>query len=344
MAVEPAEWEKITPDELIPAIKHIRKSFDDSVGKRAEVTQKLCYAALHPGEVAATALAPYEANLPTIRAILGFQATQQFEAQRNYTLASIFKAYSDAYRLMLQAEVRSLFQETLKIAVANTGKLNLNPVEWAKSHLLILIRQERYRVKHWVKSACDRQQYTGIPDLNDEEWVYWNSWRAPKLIHMQPSGNTPYDSATAWDREDEPRTRQLLEGLPDRHNRRTGGLVGRFIQFMEVDLEEIGGQEHVKLAQRQAVESAPSAVVRTPANSNGTSAIRSSPVTDSKTFFENIVVAFLRDKGWSVDRFAKEAGLDRHTVNDYMNGKTKPFPATKAAIAKTLGIKVSDMP
>jgi pyrimidine deaminase RibD-like protein len=70
-----------------------------------------------------------------------------------------------------------------------------------------------------------------------EDFFLWKDWRAPKLIHMQPSGNLPSDSSTAWDREDEGMTQKLLEG----HS-------SRFFQFLGFDLEEIAGDAHVAIA------------------------------------------------------------------------------------------------
>ncbi|HXP62243.1 MAG TPA: hypothetical protein VN829_17230, partial [Dongiaceae bacterium] len=43
---------------------------------------------------------------------------------------------------------------------------------------------------------------------------FWKSWRAPKLIYMQPSGNLPYDPSTAWNREGDEMTEKLLGGSP----------------------------------------------------------------------------------------------------------------------------------
>ncbi len=57
MATKLTEWEKITPQELIPAIKHVRATFDDSEWR---CSQKLCYSALHPGAADRVTLAPYE--------------------------------------------------------------------------------------------------------------------------------------------------------------------------------------------------------------------------------------------------------------------------------------------
>ncbi len=54
---------------------------------------------------------------------------------------------------------------------------------------------------------------------------------------MRPSGNTPYDQRTAWVREDEQRTAELLKGLSD-----------RFTEFVRIELDQLAGNAHVQLA------------------------------------------------------------------------------------------------
>lgn len=52
----------------------------------------------------------------------------------------------------------------------------------------------------------------------------------------------------------------------------------------------------------------------------------------------------LEKKGWSVHQFAVEAQVDFHTANDYLKGKTKPNRASRAQMAKALGVPVEDLP
>jgi pyrimidine deaminase RibD-like protein len=54
---------------------------------------------------------------------------------------------------------------------------------------------------------------------------------------MQPSANLPYSPSTAWNREEEGKTEELLEYLSS-----------RFIQTLGFDLEDIAGIAHVLLA------------------------------------------------------------------------------------------------
>jgi hypothetical protein len=44
----PKEWEKITPDQLKPAIKHLREQFDAEESQITLRAESGCYLALHP--------------------------------------------------------------------------------------------------------------------------------------------------------------------------------------------------------------------------------------------------------------------------------------------------------
>ena len=44
------DWKTITPAILIAPIDHIRKTFDEGVWKSSQITEKLCFADLHPDD------------------------------------------------------------------------------------------------------------------------------------------------------------------------------------------------------------------------------------------------------------------------------------------------------
>lgn len=52
----------------------------------------------------------------------------------------------------------------------------------------------------------------------------------------------------------------------------------------------------------------------------------------------------LEKKGFSVHDWANEAGVDWHTADSYLNGKTKPYQSTIGKLARALDVKVEDMP
>jgi hypothetical protein len=239
-----APWERITPDELLPAVKHIRKSFDQSSWICSQLTEKPCYSALHPQVVDADALTQYNAKFTDYRTMLP-RATQQ---ELNELLAmgtppAFFLAYLDAFCKGLEVEVRRLFNEVLQIGLANSEALKMHPVEWAKAHLGMLVAANSYPVVSWIKSVCDDRgtwKPTDTGNNSEDDSLCWKTWRAPKLVHMQPSGTTPYNPANAWTREDESETETLLEYL----------FKSRFAMSLQVALNTIGGDAYVGCAKR----------------------------------------------------------------------------------------------
>jgi hypothetical protein len=235
--VATAEWEKITPAPLLPAIKHIRNSFRSNALKCSEVTERLCFAALH-SDADKSDLTPYETALVAYRKIIGIAAVQEFDGLLQVqTPPAIFKAYLDIYRKGLEVNIRDEFKKVLEIALANRKSLEAQPVEWSKTHLRLFLSNHLHMVTMWIKRVCDKQDYRSDSSEDLRERAAWTSWRAPKLIHMQPSGNTPYDSANAWTREDQVETHHLLESLSN-----------LFIEFASFTLDRAAGDAHVALA------------------------------------------------------------------------------------------------
>lgn len=78
--------------------------------------------------------------------------------------------------------------------------------------------------------------------------------------------------------------------------------------------------------------SAPSKLTQTPAG------------VESGDLRKSFVMPILQTKGWSVHDWAINSGVDFHTANDYLNGKTKPYSSTRKKLAESLGIEVQDLP
>ncbi len=236
MPIQSMDWESITPDELKRAIAHVRKTFDTAEWKCSQLTEKLCSAALHTNTADGSALHPYQTAFTDYRSILGPVVCRQFdEILRRSTTSAIFKAYFDVFRSGVATEVRRLFGETVQIGLAKKQTLSMPPVEWAQIQMRFLVNNEVNRAKQWIKNVCDHQDYS---TKADEEFIFWKSWRAPKFIHMHPSGNTRYEVTTAWDREEEIDTLNLLDGLSQ-----------KFVSALGFELDRIAGEAHVKLAQ-----------------------------------------------------------------------------------------------
>jgi len=233
------DWRAITPETLLVPVEHIRKTFDEGVWKCSHVTQQLCYADLHPDERQVD-LGAYSAAFVTYRVIIGPQAARQFDNHHRIgTPAAIFYAYLEAFSSGLDSNILGSFDDLLQIGVAHSARLRMRPVEWAKTHLSILINDNKHMVTLWIKSVCDRQDYSRplSTDQETDDFIHWRYWRAPKLVLMQPSGSIPFNASAAWDREDDGTTEKWLEGLS-----------GRFIQFLGFHLERVAGNAYVELA------------------------------------------------------------------------------------------------
>jgi hypothetical protein len=59
---------------------------------------------------------------------------------------------------------------------------------------------------------------------------------------------------------------------------------------------------------------------------------------------KEVLEPLLAEKGLSVHDWATRAGVDWHTADDYLNGKTNPYPDTRGKLARALGVKVEDLP
>ncbi|MGC9970281.1 MAG: hypothetical protein ABSE56_06805 [Bryobacteraceae bacterium] len=239
------DWKAITPGTLVAPVEHVRKMFDEGVWKCAKVTEKLCFAELHPADKH-TDLDPFRSAFATYRKIIGLAAAQQFDKDHELgTPAAIFHAFLQALSAGIRSELHRLFNDLLQIGIAHSVRLKEHPADWAKTHLSILLNGNKHVVKLWIKAVCDKQDFSKLlkTDQGIDEFIFWKDWRAPKLIYMQPSGNLRYDHSTAWSREEEEMTEKLLESLSS-----------RFIQFLGFDLEKIAGNAHVELAKTGAAD------------------------------------------------------------------------------------------
>jgi hypothetical protein len=98
MTDDPKAWRAITPEQLHPALNHIRESFGMGGWKCSTITKKLCYAQLHPEEIDSASVASYKVPFEAYRAIIGQKAAYRFdELLRIGSPPAIFRAYLDAY-------------------------------------------------------------------------------------------------------------------------------------------------------------------------------------------------------------------------------------------------------
>jgi len=225
---ESRTWQAITPEELQPAVEAIRHKIEHyGFWQSNQSTMKLCFAALHPGSNTNSGRAGREGLAPYTRFLVGLlgQRIEQLLSGSDRPAPVIFKSYLDVLETAMKAVIRAGFHEMFEIAKARNDVLGLHPVEWTKRQLGILISAEKSGIRLWIKQVCDPLDYSNAASRDDS--FYWGSWRAPRLIHMKPSGNTPYEQAGEWAREELVRSEELLEGLAERVTVFSGNRAGR---------------------------------------------------------------------------------------------------------------------
>ena len=124
-----------------------------------------------------------------------------------------------------------------EVAEARRDLLHTHSIEWTKRQVEILISGVKSAIRVWIKSVCDNPK-SSLEELNDDS-IFWGSWRAPCLIHMQPAGNSRYDEATAWAREELIRSEEILEGRAE-----------RLATFLRIELNEIVRAAHINYIKR----------------------------------------------------------------------------------------------
>ena len=163
-------------------------------------------------------------------------AWQKFYARA--TESQIFKFWKDQFGEGLGELIVDPFNSFLKMGLAQKPVLSLEPVKWAKTLAQNLLYSLEWTLPTKIKEMCDEQKHRD--DFASEHFLAycaWVYWRAPRLIHMQPSGNTPYNPETAWEREDEDKTERLLHAL-----------VERILDTAWFKLDDLAGEAYVSLA------------------------------------------------------------------------------------------------
>lgn len=205
------QWESRTPPALIDVVFHLRKRWEDGEWKISHLTQNLLFAALHPS-VPVGNLAEFQLAFEYFKPIAGNHSIEVFNLLlRNGTAPALFHAYYDLRKRLLEREAEGIFLELCSLGAAQTDVLNEEPIAWARAHMYHLLEDETFQTPSWIKRCCDVQGYNAGAD--DDEEIYWRSWRAPLLLVMKPSRSMAYDPENIWHRADEDQTTRWLEAF-----------------------------------------------------------------------------------------------------------------------------------
>ncbi len=236
---KPRDWEEITPEPLKPAVMHIRREFETAAWQLSEQVECVCYLCLHPE---LTTSPTYKGRPNLIQADLRETWHLQFEGM---TESERFAHWTKQYGELLKKNVAVPLNAFLKIGLAQESQLPLPAVEWAKTLTRGLLFSLRWTVPHLIKKMCDEQENKLDLDISTfDAWCGWVYWRAPRFVFMQPSGNAPYDAATAWQRaEDAEFTEQLLRGL-----------TSKMLDPAWFNVDKLAGEAYVTLASTPAID------------------------------------------------------------------------------------------
>jgi hypothetical protein len=218
-------WEKGVPDDLIPAVKHLRESFHDAHFGCGQATRLYCYAALH-NEPADDPDKGFLKYLLHIQKTIPSAETRQFaDLLKTRTPPATFKAYYDLYVNGTGVHALHAFANLIQIGRANEDLLSVPFLVWAEAQAKHLIRSEAHQIRMWVQQVCHKQKYD--PNADSEEQIFWRKWQAPSLIIMTPSRRRPYDAEKAWKLNDPETSAQWLKVFEDDYVLRLGIKVSK---------------------------------------------------------------------------------------------------------------------
>jgi hypothetical protein len=239
------KWEAITPDELKPAVEGARHTIEHyGFWQSKQSAEKLCYAALHPSDPSANEPSGSDDLVPYRRFLVGLlgSQTEQKLLNADHPASVIFKSYSDVLQSAMKLLIRRGFRLILEIAEAGSSVLDLHPVEWTKRQIEILISAEKSGIRSWAQGVCDPPNLSAATLTDDS--IYGGEWRAPRLIHMRPAGNTAYDAATCWSREALVKSQEILDGF-----------AIHFTTFLKLELDEVAREAHFQFIKRNGIGS-----------------------------------------------------------------------------------------
>jgi hypothetical protein len=234
-------WDKNVPPDLIPAIKHLRDSFDKAHSMFGLlVTMPLCYFQLH-NNIEKSGFGDtkeYITALVQLKSRIGPAATNRFHALLTQgTLPAIFKGFFDFYLEGVKVQALLTFNELARVGLSNETRLGTPYLVWAELQAKNLIRSHRHCIEIWVRDVCDHHVYD--PNEDQDEQIFWRKWQAPAFLIMKPSRQEPYDSKTVWDRRDSESSLSLLKGFAD-----------HYVLILESAVKDAAGNAALELAKQ----------------------------------------------------------------------------------------------
>ena len=237
-------WDETVPPDLVPAIKHLRDSFDTAHFHFGWPTTQLCYRRRHNGKLrlGTREIQQYLNVLPALQSRVGPGATHRFlTLLSKETPPAIFKCFFDLYMDGLKVQIHLIFSALLQIGMANSNQILQPPIEWAAALSRDLVKSQRHQISIWIKDVCDEHPWD--PDEGTEEQIFWRKWQAPSFLIMEPSRYGIYDPQKAWERNDSETSSRWLNAFAD-----------DYILILDIELKQAAGTAALKRAMTPKVE------------------------------------------------------------------------------------------
>jgi hypothetical protein len=206
-----ASWEKEVPADLHLAVENLRDSFENDVCACKLTTAAFCYALLHNESVYGIEKQYRDYFLQLRFSLYAAPALKFDRLLETNTPPSTFQAFSDLYLAGVSARSLIAFAHLVEIGRANEARLDVPPLNWAKSQVKHMISSIKASVDTWITNVCDKPSYSSSED--DEEIIFRRKWQAPRLLRMKPAGHLPYEPARAWERLDAERSWRLRQAF-----------------------------------------------------------------------------------------------------------------------------------
>lgn len=230
----PEQWDQNLPIDLIPPIKHLRKTLDDNHWTFGQVTEKPCYWQPHP-ESQDDGINDYLKPFQQLKGIAGAPATERLiELLKMKTEPATFKAFFDLYLDSISVTAIAIFHELVAVGKVNEHRLGAPHLEWAEAQTKNMIRKHVHAIRIWIRNVCDKQPFT-LDDMDEQ--LHWRKWQAPMLLVMKPSRYMPYDPARVWERNDSDTSAGWLESFAE-----------HYVLHVEAKLEKVAGHAALELA------------------------------------------------------------------------------------------------
>lgn len=140
----------------------------------------------------------------------------------------LFGYHFDAWVREAGVAIEAAFYRLLELSHGQVNRHREEPVKWVEAQLTDVIYGQHVLIDLWIKRADVK--FSGSSD-----------WCAPKWLNacvQRPDGDIQYDRLTAWEREGESRSQEILKALRERFTSSLTQTLMGAVDVTNAELEE----------------------------------------------------------------------------------------------------------